>query len=296
MERQSRWLVLLSGASAAVTAALVYLRSRSARRPLLTLGYWDIRGLAAPARMMLVYSGCDFEDRTYELQRSADGEGWDGTTWFKESRPALRVQNAFINLPYVVDHGTGLVVAQSTAVYQYLGRKLRLMGSNEAEVAGTEQVIETKLAHDAAVYDRRRLRRAPAATCRGAPAGRGAASPSEDVLLAGAASASDSDSSAAQVLAQAFDLRTELVRIVYPFWGTDEKMFLSALKRHLKNLPASHFDKFEHFLGDKPFFVGNAPSAGDFHVWETLSAATLDAKPPPLRRWSARRSRGRTLA
>jgi len=218
--------MLVGGMSAAAAAALVFIRGRRSgfrQGPAFTIGYWDIRGLAAPARMMLVYAGCDFEDRTFELKEKPGG-GWDAAAWFEECRPALREQNPFINLPYLVDHSNGLLVAQSTAVYQYLGRNLGLMGSTEAEWAASEQT-----------------------------------------------------------LAQAFDLRNELVRIVYPFSGCTAEKFPTMLAKHLRAISSSHYDKFSKFLGDKPFFAGDSPTAGDFHVWEMLDQHELmaaQATPP----------------
>jgi len=226
--------LLVGGASAAAAATLMILQSRK-KKPSFTLGYWDIRGLAAPARMMLVYAGAEFEDKMFELKQKEEGNGWDAEEWFDECRPALRQKNAFINLPYLIDEGTGLVVTQSTAIYQYLGRKLELMGSSEAEEAAAEQT-----------------------------------------------------------LAQAFDLRNELVRIVYPFSGTTPEKFPGALTKHMKSISSSHYDKFSRFLGDKPFFAGQSPTAGDFHVWEMLDQhelmATQFGKSSPLEEYPALRA------
>ena len=37
----------------------------SRRHPKLTTGYWGIRGLAAPLRMMAAYAGAKVEDKKY---------------------------------------------------------------------------------------------------------------------------------------------------------------------------------------------------------------------------------------
>jgi len=76
------------------------------------LGYWAIRGLGAPARMMLAHSGADHADVRY-----ADASGW-----FAGKKPVLLERNALANLPYVQDGD--VVVSHSTAVYEYLGVKL----------------------------------------------------------------------------------------------------------------------------------------------------------------------------
>jgi len=164
----------------------------------------------------------------YSLQLQEDG-GWGAPAWFDTDRPPLRERNAFINLPYLVDHESGIVVSQSTALYQFLGRKLGLMGENEAERVATEQT-----------------------------------------------------------LAQAFDLRNECVRVVYPFAGTSAERFSAALAKHLRAVaaPSAAYDRFSRFLGAKQFFAGSRPTAGDFHIWEMLDQHELMASsaglPSPL--------------
>ena len=45
------------------------------------LGYWKIRGLAQPIRLMLGYADVDFEDKMYEV---TDGPEFSRDAWFKE--------------------------------------------------------------------------------------------------------------------------------------------------------------------------------------------------------------------
>ena len=97
------------------------------------VGYWHIRGLAAPLRMMCAYSGIDYDPKTYEVT-GAPGS-WDRSAWF-DAKPALKEKNALMNLPYVIDGDR--VVTQSNACLQYLGKKLNLMGKGEHE-EGLEQ-------------------------------------------------------------------------------------------------------------------------------------------------------------
>ena len=129
----------------ALAAAYLY---HKRRRVNLTLGYWKIRGLAAPARMMLAYAKaegrCDFEDCAYELHEK-EGGGYDNSSWMKNAKPGLKERNALINLPYVIDHSSGLVVTQSTAVFQFIARKVGLLGSCERAVAECEQTLAEAL-------------------------------------------------------------------------------------------------------------------------------------------------------
>eukprot|EP00191_Tetraselmis_sp_GSL018_P002148 CAMPEP_0177597116 /NCGR_PEP_ID=MMETSP0419_2-20121207/11526_1 /TAXON_ID=582737 /ORGANISM="Tetraselmis sp., Strain GSL018" /LENGTH=230 /DNA_ID=CAMNT_0019089237 /DNA_START=114 /DNA_END=806 /DNA_ORIENTATION=+ len=87
--------------------------------PQFVLGYWKIRGLAAPARMMLEYKKADYEDVQYD----------DAAKWFSEDKPKLAEKNPLVNLPYVVDGET--VVTHSNSVYAYLGEKLGITPTDE---------------------------------------------------------------------------------------------------------------------------------------------------------------------
>ena len=81
-----------------------------------TLGYHKIRGLGAPCRMLLCFSGEPFYNKAYAGDLKEE--------WFAKDKPALVARNSYINLPYVIDGDT--VVTQSNSVLLYLGRKLAI--------------------------------------------------------------------------------------------------------------------------------------------------------------------------
>lgn len=81
-----------------------------------------------------------------------------------------------------------------------------------------------------------------------------------------------------QTLAQCFDLRNAVMDVVYPFKGVTPENYAESLKKHVGSQAAGHFDKFEAFLGDKPFFAGEEPTAGDFHVWEMIDQHEMMTK------------------
>jgi len=89
------------------------------------LGYWDLRGRANTIRMLLHYVGEDFEDKRYPLT--------DFSEWREKDK--IRLQNTldFPNLPYYIDETVKMT--QSRAILQYLGRKYKLDGTNEVELA-----------------------------------------------------------------------------------------------------------------------------------------------------------------
>jgi len=73
------------------------------------------------------------------------------------------------------------------------------------------------------------------------------------------------------ILDQAYDLRNDLMKIVYPFGPVKSKEeFPAAAKDHLDGAKG-HCAKLEGlFKGDGPFFNGATPQSGDFSTWEML--------------------------
>jgi len=79
------------------------------------LGYWDIRGLAEPIRLMLEYAGVKFEDKRYVC---GDGPTYDRSEWLNV-KPKMDLD--FPNLPYFLDGDVKLV--ESFAIMKYIARK-----------------------------------------------------------------------------------------------------------------------------------------------------------------------------
>ena len=87
----------------------------------LTLGYWKIRGLCAPLRMMCFYKGQPFVNKAY----GDDAQ----TAWFGTEKKRLKESSALVNLPYILDGPTAAdpsetVVTQSNSCLLYLGQRL----------------------------------------------------------------------------------------------------------------------------------------------------------------------------
>lgn len=108
--------------------------------PQLRTGYWKIRGLGAPMRMMCAYAGVVCEDVQYEARMTSTG-GWASAEWEERDRPALVEKNVFTQLPYVENLTTGEVVTQFSSVSLYLGRVLGLNGPTRRSQALNEQVL-----------------------------------------------------------------------------------------------------------------------------------------------------------
>ncbi|XP_013400620.1 glutathione S-transferase Mu 3 isoform X2 [Lingula anatina] len=91
----------------------------------IVLGYWSIRGLAQPIRLLLNYVGEEFEDRKYECGPAPDfnREAWTSV------KHTLGLP--YPNLPYLIDGDRKVV--QSNAILRYIGRKHNLCGTTEEE-------------------------------------------------------------------------------------------------------------------------------------------------------------------
>lgn len=88
------------------------------------LGYWSLRGLGEPCRLLLRYTETEWTDAAIPLSE----EGKD--MWFKEKKHNLGLD--FPNLPYMLDGDVKLT--QTLAIMRYLGRKFGLSPS-EADMA-----------------------------------------------------------------------------------------------------------------------------------------------------------------
>ncbi|XP_068516284.1 glutathione S-transferase 2 [Anas acuta] len=90
-----------------------------------TLGYWDIRGLAHAIRLLLEYSGTPYEERQYRLGPAPD---FDPSDWTNEKE---KLGLDFPNLPYLIDGNIKLT--QSNAILRYIARKHNMCGETEEE-------------------------------------------------------------------------------------------------------------------------------------------------------------------
>ncbi|KAM6108293.1 glutathione S-transferase 2-like [Pterocles gutturalis] len=91
-----------------------------------TLGYWDIRGLAHPIRMLLEYTETPYKERRYSPGPAPD---FNMSDWTKEKE---KLGFDFPNLPYLIDGPTKLT--QSNAILRYIARKHNMIGETEEEI------------------------------------------------------------------------------------------------------------------------------------------------------------------
>jgi len=94
------------------------------------LAYWGIRGLAQVPRLLLSFSGVEFEDYTYTV----------GDKWFKEDKLHLGLD--FPNLPYLVDGEYN--ITESAAIQRYIIKrwgKTELLGKTIQDNAVIESFL-----------------------------------------------------------------------------------------------------------------------------------------------------------
>lgn len=137
--------LLMVGAAAGVGLGLWALLGRKPAKPKqVTVGYWSIRGLGAPLRMMVMYSGVELNAMIYDIGWKTNEDGtfksWDGSCWFGADKPALKAENPLTNLPYV-RVGDGPVISQTNACFAHVGRALGLFGNSSAQEAACEQLL-----------------------------------------------------------------------------------------------------------------------------------------------------------
>ncbi len=85
----------------------------------ITVGYWSIRGLAAPLRMMVMYAGVKLQAENFDCIENSTKDGFDVSSWFRV-KEVYKAKNPLINLPFVEDGD--VLVTQSNACFSHLGK------------------------------------------------------------------------------------------------------------------------------------------------------------------------------
>jgi glutathione S-transferase len=93
------------------------------------LGYWDIRGLAEPCRLVFEYTGTKYEDKRITMTKPE---------WLEYK---LGLGFDFPNLPYYQDED--VKITQSMAILKHLGRKFGLDGSTVKAKAEVDMMLDT---------------------------------------------------------------------------------------------------------------------------------------------------------
>uniref|UniRef100_A0A914NXE9 glutathione transferase n=1 Tax=Panagrolaimus davidi TaxID=227884 RepID=A0A914NXE9_9BILA len=108
--------------------------------PQYKLHYFDIRGMAEPARLIFHFAGQEFEDRRYDRQAE----------WPKV-KPIEDLEDNYLRIPLLTSE-TGKApwldvdnerIYESLALTRYLGRKFNLAGKDEMESAQINSIVDT---------------------------------------------------------------------------------------------------------------------------------------------------------
>ena len=111
----------------------------------ITVAYWSTKGLGAPLRQMVLYSGVPLKCIFYKTTavQTQNGLSVEGSHWHLGAKPALQKINPLINLPYVEVHDADqkIVVAQSIACMTLLARELDMQDSDRYKNSQCEQLL-----------------------------------------------------------------------------------------------------------------------------------------------------------
>mmetsp|Transcript_5605 Transcript_5605/g.9692 ORF Transcript_5605/g.9692 Transcript_5605/m.9692 type:complete len:220 (-) Transcript_5605:77-736(-) len=105
------------------------------------LGYWKIRGLAQPIRLLLNYVGVQFEDMRFE---QGDPPTFDRGAW---TSVKTTFGLDFPNLPFYIDEESGVKMTQSNAILRYIARKhdSSLLGANPDDMWKVDMLMEESM-------------------------------------------------------------------------------------------------------------------------------------------------------
>nr|XP_040143363.1 glutathione S-transferase Mu 2 isoform X2 [Ictidomys tridecemlineatus] len=107
----------------------------------MTLGYWDIRGLAHAIRLLLEYTDSSYEEKRYTM---GDAPDYDRSQWLDEK---FKLSLDFPNLPYLIDGPHR--ITQSNAILRYIARKHNLCGETGEEKTRVDilenQAMDTRM-------------------------------------------------------------------------------------------------------------------------------------------------------
>ena len=101
------------------------------------LGYWDIRGLAQPIKLLLAYTGTEYQDKKFPC---GPGPEFDRSQWF-DNKFSFGLD--FPNLPYYIDGDVKL--SQSNAILRYIARKHDMLGKTDKEKAMVDMMAEESM-------------------------------------------------------------------------------------------------------------------------------------------------------
>lgn len=122
------------------TTVKVSFGDSGAEAPRFIIGYWSIRGLGAPLRMMLSAAQVDHWVLLYDAIEEGES-GWSRASYLADKQWLKDEFNPLMNLPFLVDVENDRVICQTNAIFLFLGRELNFMGSSKQEQSNCEELL-----------------------------------------------------------------------------------------------------------------------------------------------------------
>ena len=105
-----------------------------------TLGYWNIRGLAAPIRLAFALAGKPLNEDEYTCELVDDKWVNNWSDIYKEMQSSN--SHPFPNLPYLKFPDGKTTIVQSNAIMRHIGREFKLYGDDAITMARVDEVLE----------------------------------------------------------------------------------------------------------------------------------------------------------
>uniref|UniRef100_A0A7R9Z8H7 glutathione transferase n=1 Tax=Pseudictyota dubia TaxID=2749911 RepID=A0A7R9Z8H7_9STRA len=128
-----------SGAGTTITVRFPSNAAAADEPPRFATGYWSIRGLGAPLRMMLCAAKCDHTVFLYDIVEN--GDGWTSGYFQEKSQMIEEYSAPLMNLPFVADRAERRVVCQTNACMAHVARHVGFWGSTKAEASQCEELL-----------------------------------------------------------------------------------------------------------------------------------------------------------
>lgn len=111
--------------------------------PCFIIGYWSIRGLAAPLRMMLAAAEVSHWVALYDVTEEMETGDWKKESYLADKEWLKEEFNPLMNCPFLIVCGVddGRVIVQTNAILQYLGRELNMLGDNPEDQIKCEELL-----------------------------------------------------------------------------------------------------------------------------------------------------------
>eukprot|EP00567_Pseudictyota_dubia_P006356 CAMPEP_0197434830 /NCGR_PEP_ID=MMETSP1175-20131217/2511_1 /TAXON_ID=1003142 /ORGANISM="Triceratium dubium, Strain CCMP147" /LENGTH=245 /DNA_ID=CAMNT_0042963685 /DNA_START=87 /DNA_END=821 /DNA_ORIENTATION=+ len=128
-----------SGAGTTITVRFPSNAAAPDEPPRFATGYWAIRGLGAPLRMMLCAAKCDHTVFLYDVVE--DGDGWKSGWWKEKPQLIEKYSQPLMNLPFVADRAERRMVCQTNACMAHIAQEVGFWGSTKEEASQCEELL-----------------------------------------------------------------------------------------------------------------------------------------------------------